>query len=106
MIYNNIYFDSYHIKAQMVSIKQQEEAKYGAIVSGATFRYIVTTLNDEKFIRVATQLPLSSYQSLGLPYVYHGIGRSNNFLEQFNVGMSIKNRLDQVKIFTPVIPNS
>jgi integrin alpha FG-GAP repeat containing protein 1 len=82
------------------------EEKYGAIVTGATFRYIVTTLKDDQYVRVGTQLPQSSYNCLDLPYVYNGIGRSNNFLEQFNVAFSINNRLDQVKVFTPIIPNS
>ena len=47
-----------------------------------------------------------SYNSLMLPYVYMGLGRSNNFIESFNVAYSINNQLDQVKVFTPIIPNS
>jgi integrin alpha FG-GAP repeat containing protein 1 len=35
-----------------------------------------------------------------------GLGRSNNFIENFNVAYSINNKLDQVKVFTPIIPNS
>ena len=63
-------------------------------------------MDDQKFIRVSSQSPQSSYNSLELPYVYMGVGRSNNYLEQFNVAYSIDNRLDQVKVFTPIIPNS
>lgn len=55
-------------------------------------------------------MPTSSYNSLGLPYVYNGIGRSNNYLESFNVAYSVFNendkRYDQIRIFTPIIPNS
>lgn len=29
--------------------------------------------------------PQSSYQMLHLPYVFDGIGRSNNYVESFNV---------------------
>lgn len=35
-----------------------------------------------------------------------GIGRSNNYLENFNVAYSMNNRFDQTKTFTPIIPNS
>jgi len=106
LIYNNMFYDSFFIKAIMVSQNQQDDQKFGSITTGATFRYIVTTLEDEKYIRVASQMPQSSYNSLELPYVYMGIGRSNNYLEQFNVAYSINNRLDQVKVFSPIIPNS
>jgi len=41
-----------------------------------------------------------------MPYVYNGIGRSNNYLESLNVATSINSQLDQVKVFTPIIPNS
>jgi integrin alpha FG-GAP repeat containing protein 1 len=41
-----------------------------------------------------------------LPYVYNGIGRSTNYIEQFNVAYSINNKLDQVRVYTPIIPNS
>jgi integrin alpha FG-GAP repeat containing protein 1 len=51
-------------------------------------------------------MPQTSYNSLLLPYVYMGLGRSNNFLEQFNVGYSMNGKLDQVKVFSPIIPNS
>ena len=44
--------------------------------------------------------------SLELPYVYHGVGRSNNFLESFNVAYSTFTDSQQVKVFTPIIPNS
>jgi integrin alpha FG-GAP repeat containing protein 1 len=30
---------------------------FGAVTSGATFRFAVTTLDDKKQIRVGTQLP-------------------------------------------------
>jgi integrin alpha FG-GAP repeat containing protein 1 len=78
----------------------------GAATSGSTFRFTVTTLEDKKQVRVATQLPQTSYNSLSLPYVYLGLGRSNNFIESLNVAYSINNKLDQVKVFTPIIPNS
>lgn len=94
LIYNNMFYDSFFIKAMMVSQNQEEEQKFGSITTGGTFRFIVTTLDDKKFVRVASQNPQSSYNSLELPFVYMGVGRSNNYLEQFNVAYSINNRLD------------
>lgn len=106
-IYNNYQFDSFFIKTMMLSqVSDDLSHAYGAVTSGATFRYIVTTLDDVKMVRVATQLPQTSYNNLELPYVYQGLGRSNNYIESFNVAYSMNNKLDQIKIFTPIIPNS
>lgn len=87
VIYNNMFTDSFFIQSSMYSQNQVNE-RHSAIIGGATFRYIVSTLDDNKYIRVDTQLPQCSYQSLILPYVYNGIGRSNGYLESFNVAYS------------------
>lgn len=79
---------------------------YGANTAGVTFRYIVTTLEDDKYVRVAAQSPQTSYQALELPYAHNGIGRSNNYLESFNVAYSHSDGQHQVRVFTPIIPNS
>lgn len=106
-IYNNMNYDSFFIKAQMMSPNSDQDPQYGTILTGATFRYVMTSLDDDnQYVRVATQIPQQSFDSLELPYVYQGVGRSNNYLEQFNAAYSINNRLDQVKVFTPIIPNS
>ena len=34
-----------------------EQKNFGSAISGASFRYIVTTLEDEKYVRVAAQSP-------------------------------------------------
>ena len=38
----------------MLSQYNNEEHRFGAITIGATFRYLVTTLDDQKFIQVAS----------------------------------------------------
>lgn len=86
---------------------KQDIPNFGAGVIGASFRYIMTSEVDEtQYVRVAVQQPQNAFDSLLLPYVYHGIGRSNNYVEQFNVAYSSSNQLNQVKVFTPIIPNS
>lgn len=109
LIYNNMFYDSFFIKAMMLSQEYdnpQKVEQFGAITTGATFRYIITSVEDVKTVRVATQSPQNSYNSLELPYVYMGVGRSNNYLENFNVAYSLNNSFDQIRVFTPIIPNS
>lgn len=43
---------------------------------------------------------------LSLPYVFEGIGRSNNYVESFNVAYTMSELSSQVRVFTPIIPNS
>jgi len=104
-------YDSYFIKAKMINqnsnaAEDSEISGLGATVIGASFRYVATDSNFEKVVRVASLQPQQSYHSLLLPYVYNGVGRSTNYIEQFNVAYSINDKLDQVRVYTPIIPNS
>jgi hypothetical protein len=75
-------YDSFFIKAQMMYADSYEDPRFGTITPGATFRYVMTSLEDDnQYVRVATQIPQQSFDSLELPYVYMGVGRSNNYLE-------------------------
>ena len=38
--------------------------------------------------------------------MHNGIGRSNNYLESFNVAYAHQGGQYQVRVFTPIIPNS
>lgn len=88
-------FDSFFIKAQFISHDHEEAKEFGSITPGATFRYIMTSQEDDKqHVRVASQQPQQSYDSLDSPYVYMGVGRSNNYIEQLNVAYSVSNKLD------------
>ena len=49
VIYNNFQFDSFFVKAMMLSQTSGEPGNlYGAVTSGASFRFAVTTLDDKK----------------------------------------------------------
>lgn len=65
----------------------------------------MTTVRDEKVVIVGSQQSQSGYNALQLPYCYKGVGRSNNYIENFFLGMSIG---AQRTIYTksPFIPNS
>lgn len=63
-IYNNIFYDSFFIKAMMLSQTEPDpkaKALYGSLTRGASFRYIVTTLQDQKFVQAGVQLATTSY---------------------------------------------
>lgn len=40
-----------------------------------------------------------------MPYVYLGVGRSNNYIESFTAAQSIEGKRS-IRVWTPIIPNS
>jgi len=100
-IYNNFVKDTFFIKALMVNTQN----KYGDAAVGASYRLIVTDLNDEKFVVIGSQLAQNSYSSLQMPYCYIGVGRSNNYVETFTAATSI-GAVRSIRVWTPIIPNS
>lgn len=45
-----------------------------------------------------------SHTRLSLPYVFFGLGRINNYIEKFNLGIDKQGKWS--KSWTPIIPNS
>ena len=78
--------DSFFLKTKVV---RDIEAKNDIVLSGATIRASFTQLGDEKYILVGTQRSQESYANLGVSYAYFGIGRSNNYIEAFTVGIIV-----------------
>ena len=55
----------------------------------------------------SVQMPQSTNLQLNLPYSYIGIGRSNNYVENFAIISSTRYKENpNYKVFTPIIPNS
>ncbi len=54
------------------------------------------------------QLPQSAYSPLDVPYMFLGLGRTNNYLEHFNFGIpkAFSSNDIQKKEWSPIIPNS
>lgn len=75
-IYNNIDRTAFFLKARMIS-----DSKVATPVSEASYRCILTDLNDVKFVAVSGSSGQTAYNSLSTPYSHVGIGRSNNFIE-------------------------
>lgn len=96
VIYNNVYLDSYFfIKAMMlydtIDLNEAEKEsnsflnkpipRFGKIVSGASFRFVMTPMDDNKIVMAGSQLVSSSYGALLPPYLLLGIGDSINYIE-------------------------
>lgn len=81
-------------------------AEYGDAIIGTSYRMIVTDLQDTKSVVHASQLfHSSSYLALQAPYAYLGVGRSNNYVENFYAAFSIGGGRP-IRVWTPIIPNS
>ena len=74
-------------------------------VPQASFRCVLTSLEDEKFMVSSGQPGHTAYQALHLPFSQVGIGRSNNFIESFTVSAFV-NGSRSLRVWTPIIPKS
>lgn len=56
-MYNNQVVDTFFVKALMLNSKLSSESasKYGDASSGVSYRFIVTDLDDQKYVTVGTQ---------------------------------------------------
>ncbi|KAI8608561.1 hypothetical protein BC830DRAFT_1210722 [Chytriomyces sp. MP71] len=112
---NNFFSDGFFLKALMLNgvcpgwcisgDKFPQPKPYGVNFAGATFKYTVTDPSGQKHGAQLSQMPQSSYFALQLPYVFSGLGRTNNYIETLFVGAT-KQRGDNVATYFGVIPNS
>ena len=109
--FNNYFPDTYFIKGKTML----EKDKFYTPEIGTNYRYIVTNNDGTRRMDVAFQLSQTTDLNLNLPYALVGIGRSNNYIENFNV-ISNSNDFEKIKsssndkpdnyTFTPIIPKS
>lgn len=50
LIYNNQVFDAFYIKSEMISVKSNKPEEGSTATVGASFRYLVTDMKDDKRI--------------------------------------------------------
>ena len=103
-LYNNYVYDTYTLKSVLISKKDC----FYCTEYGSSQRFITTNINGERRMDLSLQsVQISSPGILSLTFAYLGIGRSNNYIENFHIisGNSF-NRDDNDKTYTPVIPNS
>ncbi|KAL8273428.1 hypothetical protein Esti_002673 [Eimeria stiedai] len=78
---------------------------YGAAAVGATFKLTVTDLNGTKTPRIGAQMSQSAHAPLGLPFELFGLGQTNNYVEEFFVGLPLA-QLVAHSMWVSLIPNS
>lgn len=97
--FNGFRYDSYFIKA-LNYVGKSRVSEFGT-----NFRFVKSLLSGERIIMNMLQSPQSGSHNLTLPFGYLGIGRSNNFIENFHV-VTVSSGEPSYKRYTPVIPNS
>jgi integrin alpha FG-GAP repeat containing protein 1 len=60
---------------------------YGVNQPGVTTKFTVTLMSGRKRLRQGAQLTQSAYLPLQAPYQFFGLGRTNNYIEEFSMGM-------------------
>ena len=103
-LYNNYIYDTYTLKSILLFKKDC----FFCIEYGSSQRFITTNINGDRRMDLNLQTPQINVTGiLSLTYAYLGIGRSNNYIENFHIisGNAYK-RSDNDKTYTPVIPNS
>lgn len=101
-IYNEMELDSFFLK----SITTYSKSKYSTLSLGTSYRYIVTNIDGERRKNVAYQVSQTSGLSLSLPFCYMGIGRSNNYIENFVIATATFTDKPNYIVYSPIIPNS
>ena len=99
-IYNNLQESMFFIKARMLT-----DEKIGSPLRGASFKAVLTGVNDDKFIVQGSDPAQSSFGAISVPNVLIGVGKSNNFVEQFTVATFL-NGTRQIREWSPIIPKS
>ncbi|KAI9015217.1 hypothetical protein BC832DRAFT_196876 [Gaertneriomyces semiglobifer] len=116
VLLNNYYNDAFFLKALVsngvcpafcpTGPRFPSPKPYGVSYTGATFKYTVFSTSGARRASQAAQLPQTSYLALQTPYALLGLGRTNNYLESFFVGISRREEENRVVEYQGVIPNS
>jgi len=78
---------------------------YGVNQHGVTVKFTVTDIDGRKHARLGAQLWGSQDLALQTPYSLVGLGRTNNYVEEFYIGFPITGTRN-VGNFPSMIPNS
>ncbi len=101
--FNNYNYDSFFLK----SINTYNQENFNQISIGTSYRYIATSLDGSRRMDVSFHQAQLNSLSLCMPFAYIGIGRSNNYIENFEViSSSYSAGQNNYNQFTPIIPNS
>ncbi|KAJ2159152.1 hypothetical protein GGF46_003240 [Coemansia sp. RSA 552] len=106
-VYNNFFTDAFFIKtvACPTSSSDKKIRSYSGYLPGPSFKYLLVSDSGKKHVAQSAQAPQTAYRALFTPYTVIGIGRTNNYIEDFSVG-STSAWGQRVKSFEGLIPNS
>ena len=99
-LYNNMDRTPFFLKAHTIT-----NSSLGSAHTGVSYRCVVSSVADGKYIAVAGSPGQTAYQALQLPFSHVGIGRSNNFIEQFTVVIYNEGKR-AMRQWSPIIPKS
>lgn len=106
ILYNNIVSDGFFIKALSVNSELKKSNNvYNDYATGTSYRFVITDMDDNKLVTVGSQKFQSGYMSLQLPFAFLGVGRSNNYIENFYTATAVDGKRVE-HMWTPIIPNS
>lgn len=111
--FNNFYNDAFFLKAMATNgvcyklcSGNSGPKPLGTNYPGATFMYTVFDTHGTKRPAFAAQGAQYSYFSLTKPYVLVGLGRTNNYIEEFHVGISSGQSAENKYSWSGLMPNS
>ncbi|EIW85541.1 hypothetical protein CONPUDRAFT_118448 [Coniophora puteana RWD-64-598 SS2] len=114
-IQNNFYYDAFFLKAIVLNgacdngwctdASGSSYSPFGVSYSGATYKYAVLDTQGKRSAALVGQLPQMTYHSLGTPYAFVGLGRTNNYIERLFAG-STRHAREHATVLEGVIPNS
>ncbi|RKO90225.1 hypothetical protein BDK51DRAFT_21778 [Blyttiomyces helicus] len=114
-LYNNYYNDAFFLKSLVLNgvcpgwcptgEKFPSPRPYGVNYAGASFKFNVMDTSGQRRATQVAQLSQSSYLSLQTPYCLFGLGRTNNYVEDFFVGIT-RHQKEHFASYQGVIPNS
>jgi integrin alpha FG-GAP repeat containing protein 1 len=118
VFYNNLFNDAYFMKILTLTsvcpiychppVSDTRRVPFkpsGAPMVGASVKYTITDWNTKKRVVQGHQLTQTSYMALPMPYLFFGLGRANNYVEELYV--AIPTHEDQhYRKWICIIPNS
>lgn len=117
VFYNNLFNDAYFMKILTLTsvcpvychppalTGRVPFKPSGAPMVGASIKYTITDWNTKKRVVQGHQLTQTSYMSLSMPYIFFGLGRANNYVEELYVAIPTHENRHYRK-WICIIPNS
>ncbi|KAJ2026733.1 hypothetical protein GGI06_000024 [Coemansia sp. S85] len=83
-MFNNFFTDAFFIKALACPHNGHRPCVGG--IAGPAYKYVLVSDSGKKHVAQSAQAPQTAYRALFTPYTVIGIGRTNNYIEDFSVG--------------------